>query len=217
MICCVRLMRKEDVVQVTEIDREAFPNELPSPNYYRELKNLLAHYVVAFDKEKMIEEPKAKAIPSKGLAGLAFRLKRFLSGNFGDAHPASGKQYILGFAGLWIMAEEAHITNIAMRESYRRQGIGELLLISLIELAKEFNARLVTLEVRASNTVAQNLYAKYGFVQVGIRQGYYIDNGEDGIIMTLDNVTSTAVQESLRQLKEAHSQKWGIAAYQIEH
>ena len=113
------------------------------------------------------------------------------------------------------MAGEAHITNIAVREQYRRQGIGELLLISLIDLAIELDAHLVTLEVRASNTTAQSLYSKYGFIQVGLRRGYYTDNREDGVLMSLENITSAPIQANLQQLKQAHAQTWGITSHHV--
>ena len=201
----VRPMHKEDVVQVTEIDREAFPTQWPSPNYQHELRNRLAHYVVACDEEKTADKPEVKAFPEKGLARLRqlFSHRRF-SGN--ELPPPSG-HYIIGYAGFWVMADEAHITSIAMREAYRRQGIGESLLISIIERATELKAHIVTLEVRASNIAAQNLYAKYGFSQVGVRHGYYIDNREDGILMSTENITSAAFQAHLQQLKQAHSRK----------
>jgi ribosomal-protein-alanine N-acetyltransferase len=67
----------------------------------------------------------------------------------------------------------------------------------------------MTLEVRASNTTAQNLYRKYGFNHVGVRTGYYIDDKEDAIIMTTENISSAAFQAHLNQLKQAHTSKWG--------
>ena len=217
MACYVRLIRREDIAQVTEIDREAFPTQWSAANYHHELKNPLAHYVVAGDEGEKIEESEVKAIPQKSFSGLAFRLRQFFSSNrfHGNGLPSSGRQYIFGFAGFWTMADEAHITNIAVRENYRRQGIGELLLISLIDLATELNTRIITLEVRASNTAAQRLYSKYGFIQVGLRRSYYTDNREDGVLMSLENITSASVQANLQQLKQARSQKWGIATYQV--
>ena len=125
-----------------------------------------------------------------------------------------GRQYIVGLAGFWIMAGEAHIVNIAVRESYRRQGIGELLLISLIELAIEKDANLITLEVRASNNTAQRLYYKYGFTLKGIRRGYYSDDREDAVIMTVEEIYSESFKERLNLLKQAHFKKWGIGIYQ---
>ncbi len=215
MACYVRPMRREDISQVTEIDRESFPTLWPPANYQRELQNRLAHYIVACDEDKIVEEPQAP--PEKGLCGLVSRVRRLFNRDrfFGNELPPIARQYIFGFAGFWIMADEAHITNIAMREKHRLQGIGELLLISTIDLAIELNARIITLEVRASNTAAQGLYGKYGFTQVGVRRGYYTDNREDGILMSTENITSASFQAHLNQLKQAHSGKWGIVLQQI--
>lgn len=203
----VRPMYKEDLIQVTEIDREAFPTQWPPPNYRQELQNKLAHYIVVSDNTKTFEEPEAK--PKNGLSWLASSIKRWLNLNRSldnDSSPVK-KQYIIGFAGIWVLADEAHITNIAVRQLYQRQGIGELLLISTIDLAKEMKASIITLEVRASNLVAQNLYKKYGFAQVGIRRGYYLDNREDGVLMSTENITSTSFQSRLQQLRESVARK----------
>jgi len=183
--CYVRLMRKEDVAQVAKLDREVFPTQWPPTDYHHELQNRLAHYIVACEARETVE-----------------------------THQPSN-EYIVGFAGIWIMVDEAHIINIAVQEDHRRQGIGELLLISIIDLATELNASIVTLEVRTSNTAAQSLYRKYGFSQVGIRKGYYTDNREDAIIMSTEKITSTPFQTQLNHLKHAHSGKWGIPLYQI--
>ncbi len=209
--CSVRLMRKEDIAQVTEIDRESFPTLWSPVNYQHELQNRLAHYIVAYDEEETVGEPEEKAAAEKHCSGLLSKVRRLFSHNrfFAPGVPPSGKQYIVGFAGFWIMAGEAHITNIAVRERYRRQGIGELLLISIIDLAIELNAQFITLEVRASNTAAHSLYYKYGFTQVGLRRGYYTDNKEDGTLMSAENITSASFQAHLQQLKQAHSRKWG--------
>ncbi len=97
----VRLMRTEDVAQVTEIDREAFPSQWPSPNYQRELQNGLAHYIVVYDEEKTVEQPEVKAPSEEGQTGLTSRWRRLFSRNrlFNNkASPSSG-HYIIGFAG----------------------------------------------------------------------------------------------------------------------
>jgi len=217
LACCVRLMRKEDIPQVTEIDHEAFPTLWPPANYRHELENRLARYIVACDEEERVEEPEMEATPQKGFSGLVSKLGQLLNHDrfFANEPSSSGRQYIFGFAGFWIMAGEAHITNIAVREKHRRYGIGELLLISLIDLATELDARLITLEVRASNTAAQSLYSKYGFSRVGLRRGYYTDNREDGVLMSVEDITSAQFQANLQQLKQAHLQKWGIANYRV--
>ncbi len=213
----VRLMRLADIAQVIGIDREAFPTMVPPANYRRELENRLAHYIVACDGDKTVEEAEVKAIPERGFSGLVSRVRRLLNHDrfFGSEVPVSGREYVVGFAGFWFMADEAHLINVAVREEYRRRGVGELLLISAIDLATELNARLITLEVRASNTAALSLYYKYGFTQVGLRHGYYTDNGEDGMLMTVENITSDSFQVRFQQLKQAHSRKWGLALYQI--
>jgi ribosomal-protein-alanine N-acetyltransferase len=129
--------------------------------------------------------------------------------------PSSLQHCVIGFSGFWVLAEEAHISSIAVRETHRRTGIGDLLLISLFSMAVELKARIVTLEVRASNITAQNLYTKYGFMHVGVRRGYYNDNKEDGLIMTTENITSSAFQSKLQQLKQALSEKLDIDRYYI--
>ena len=210
-------MCKEDITQVTEIDREAFPTLWPPANYEHELQNRLAHYIVACDEGETIEEPRVEASLEKGISGLASKVKRLFNHDrfFSNEPPSSDRQYIKGFAGFWIMADEAHLTNIAVRELYRRQGVGELLLISVISLATELNARIITLEVRASNAAALGLYYKYGFAQTGLHRDYYTDNKEDAVLMSTENITSAPFQAHLQQLKQAHSRRWGIALYQV--
>jgi ribosomal-protein-alanine N-acetyltransferase len=90
---------------------------------------------------------------------------------------------IVGFVGVWIIAGEGNITNIAVHPEYRRSGIGYNLLSKLITLCADLNCNDITLEVRVSNMAAQNLYSKLGFVNEGIRKKYYIDNNEDAVIM----------------------------------
>ena len=89
----------------------------------------------------------------------------------------------IGYGGVWIVVDEAHITNIAVRPEYRGKKIGETLLKQLQNLAREKGAKTMTLEVRVSNHVAQNLYRKLGFKNGGIRKGYYTDNFEDALVM----------------------------------
>lgn len=204
---CIRPMARQDIPQVTEIDREAFPTQAPPANYRHELDNRLAHYLVASTDDYNGSDPRPG---SSGLSGLTQKLKRAFipNGETPTPEPAP-RQYLLGFAGFWIMADEAHITSIAVREKYRGYGIGELLLVSLIDLAASLHAGDVTLEVRLTNAGAQALYRKYGFAKVGVRPGYYTDNAEDAIIMTLDDLPSPEVRENLARLKEAHARKWG--------
>lgn len=93
------------------------------------------------------------------------------------------KGELLGYGGMWIIMDEAHITNIAVRSDYRGKGLGHLLLEQLQRTAVFFGAARMTLEVRVSNETAQHLYRKYGFQPAGIRPRYYSDNDEDALIM----------------------------------
>lgn len=95
---------------------------------------------------------------------------------------------IVGYFGMWVILQEAHITNIAVHPDFRRQGIGEELLRFAFEKAKELGANKMTLEVRVTNIPARNLYKKMGFVERGIRKGYYTDTNEDAIVMWKDNL-----------------------------
>ena len=90
---------------------------------------------------------------------------------------------IIGYAGMWTILDEAHITNIAVMEQYRGRKLGERLLRELVVLAIASGMKRMTLEVRTSNYHAQRLYEKFGFRAEGLRRGYYSDNGEDAIIM----------------------------------
>lgn len=215
MSCHVRPMGKVDISQVSEIDREAFPNLWPPANYQRELENRLAHYLVVCDDSKTVDEPVPKVVVRKGLSGLAFKVRRLFNYRrfFGDGLTELSGEYIVGFAGFWLMADEAHLTNIAVRKSCRRQGIGELLLISVVDLAAELKATNITLEVRASNTAAQILYRKYGFVEVGLRRNYYVSDREDGVLMSTEDIHSESFQANFRQLKQAYTREYGIALH----
>jgi [ribosomal protein S18]-alanine N-acetyltransferase len=107
---------------------------------------------------------------------------------------------LLGYGGSWFVVDEAHITTLAVRAEWRGRGLGELLLVSLIERAIRRRAELVTLEVRASNLLAQNLYQKYGFRKVGRRKGYYTDDHEDAHIMTIEPLMDPAYQQQFEGL-----------------
>ena len=90
---------------------------------------------------------------------------------------------IVGYVGVWFVVDEGHITNVAVHSNYRGKKIGDKLVKEMVELCKQSNIVAMTLEVRVSNIVAQNLYKKYGFKMGGIRKEYYSDNKEDAIIM----------------------------------
>ncbi|MBI4332677.1 MAG: ribosomal protein S18-alanine N-acetyltransferase [Chloroflexi bacterium] len=212
---CIRPMRAEDIPQVMEIEREAFPDQWPPPSYRGELKNQLARYFVLIETDMAPEERAAPSPASRGNnrphSGIGDLFSRALS-LFSPKSPETtgepgGKPRIVGAAGFWLMVDEAHVTTIAIRGTHRRKGLGELLLVHAIDLAIELNAQVVTLEVRVTNTVAQDLYHKYGFNKVGVRKGYYTDNGEDAFIMTTDRTSSGVFKTRFQALKQALSVK----------
>ncbi len=108
---------------------------------------------------------------------------------------------VVGFAGMWLMVDEAHITTFAVRRDWRRQRIGERLLLALLDLARARGAHEATLEVRPSNTPAMRLYDKYGFRTVGVRPRYYSDNNEDALIMTTEPLESRPMRTRIARLR----------------
>lgn len=90
---------------------------------------------------------------------------------------------LVGYCGMWVVIDEAHITNVAVLPEYRGKKLGEALMRRMMEMAKQLGAATMTLEVRVSNEVAQSLYRKLGFLNGGIRKRYYPDNQEDALVM----------------------------------
>jgi [ribosomal protein S18]-alanine N-acetyltransferase len=110
---------------------------------------------------------------------------------------------VVGFAGVWLMVDESHVTTFGVHPRARRQGVARSLLLRLLELSLELGAARSTLEVRVSNTAAQALYRSFGFEVAGRRPAYYSDDGEDALVMTtppLTGPTMTAVIERQRRL-----------------
>jgi ribosomal-protein-alanine N-acetyltransferase len=110
---------------------------------------------------------------------------------------------IVAYGGMWLMVDEAHITTFAVHPGWRRQRIGERLLLAFMDLARDRHAREATLEVRLSNLAARRLYEKYGFRPVGLRPRYYSDNNEDALIMTTDPLDDRALRERHETLRAA--------------
>lgn len=212
----IRPMRKEDIPQVSRIDREAFPTMLPPPNFERELRNQMTHFYVVCDEDTNIDQVDV-LVAEKKTSGLMNMLKRWFNPDRlieGDPSQSEyNNDYICGYVGFWVMADEAHITTIAVREELHRKGIGELLLFTVFNRARELYANIVTLEVRVSNIGAQNLYLKYGFKQVGQRKAYYTDNREDAYIMTTGDLTSPGYQSQIKELRQLHKSRWGGARF----
>ena len=199
-------MTMPDVPRVIEIERLAYPSTWPPSAYRKELQeNRWAHYIVVRDK-KIAEEQ--LSVPEQETD----RHRRFfpltlLPGRPSTTTSTPNLASIIGFAGLWLMVDEAHITTIAMHPDYRRRGLGEFMLVSLIDIAYSIGAKWVTLEVRVSNYTAQNLYRKYGFREAGLRHRYYSDNQEDALIMWTDEINTPSYKQKFQELKSALMRK----------
>jgi ribosomal-protein-alanine N-acetyltransferase len=109
-----------------------------------------------------------------------------LSNHFSYYLVATYEDRVIGYCGVWIIIDEAHITNVAVHPNFRGQKVGESLLTQMMALSLSYGATKMTLEVRVSNIHAQKLYEKLGFVKKGLRKGYYTDNHEDAIVMWVD-------------------------------
>ena len=213
----VRPMEERDLAQVAEVEKDAFPTLFPNTSFRRELRSGRSRYLtLARVRDGGRDHPDLPPLPDEmpgSRNGPA--LGRLLNGArqmmWRRRNPSwqPGDDFIAGFVGVWHVVDEAHIVSIGVRSEYRGIGLGELLLISAIEQAAELKARLVTLEVRVSNFVAQNLYKKYGFTERGRRKGYYTDNREDAFIMTVDHIGSPDYRRTLAKLAAAHEERWG--------
>jgi [ribosomal protein S18]-alanine N-acetyltransferase len=110
---------------------------------------------------------------------------------------------IVGYGGMWLMVDEAHITTFAIDPAWRRQHIGERLLLEFVDVAIARFAREMTLEVRLSNLPARRLYEKFGFRPVGVRPRYYSDDGEDALIMTTLPLADASMVDRIARLRAA--------------
>ena len=209
----LRRLQTGDIDQVIEIEREAFSPLWVTTPFKRELNNRYACYLVACEAAEE-EEPPTDADP-EGSRSLWSRVltsaQRLVPGSQVDS---ASPTHIAGYVSVWYQGDEAHITEIAVRESLRGNGIGELLLIGSLREAVEYGSEVMTLEVRVSNFIAQRLYEKYGFKNVGARKAYYSDNREDAVIMTTSPIKSEEYQSMFRDLQETYLTKWGEIRFQ---
>ncbi len=190
--CLFRPMSEADIRQVYAIDHECFPAESmfrPYSSYGREMHNSMAHYIVT-------------CVPShkRTLQLRRSRVRRLLAeGPLHASRSAMPEELLVGFAGFWVLLDEAHIIAIAVREPLRRQGIGAGLLLSVIDMATKLQTKIITLEVRESNRSAQQMYLKYGFHVVGKRPRYYSDNQEDAVLMSIQDLHDPEFREVFMQ------------------
>ena len=212
----LRRLQTGDIDQVIEIEREAFSPLWITTPFKRELNNQYACYLVACEPEEL-EEEDSTGTDSKENRSLWSRVvtgaQRLVPGKDEENNLQTP---IAGYVSVWYQGEEAHITEIAVRETRRGNGIGELLLIGSLREAVKYGSKVMTLEARVSNFIAQRLYEKYGFKNVGTRKAYYSDNREDAVIMTTNPISSEEYQAMFRELQESFLTRWGEINFDSE-
>jgi ribosomal-protein-alanine N-acetyltransferase len=119
------------------------------------------------------------------------------------------RRLIVGVVGIWLMVDQAHVVTIAVREAFRRQGAGGLLLLVAMAVGFAESMESVTLEYRRDNEPARALYEKFGFLAVGVRPHYYTDTNEDAVIMTTPPLKSRSYREKYERLRREHLARWG--------
>jgi len=217
----VEPMRVEHIPAVSAIERLSFPQPWPQNAYRREIQeNRMAHYIVVRQLERPPEprsSSRAEQRSSQSSNALLGRLGRLLRPPDPPPSPELEEELrsIVGYAGIWVMTDEAHVTTIASHPELRGRGVGELLLVALIHRGMEIGARWMTLEVRASNAVAQNLYRKYTFKEMGVRRRYYSDNGEDALVMWTDALDSETFGDTLERNERKLSERIGSVQVRV--
>lgn len=192
-------MTEDDIPAVQSIEAQSFTTPWSASTYRREIRNTQScRYIVA--RASSTPPP-----PAPRLTGPQTRRPGILGQLIGAIFPqpaaAPADTPLVGYGGLWLTVDDAHITTIAVDPAQRGRGVGELLLNALVDHAYELGARQITLEVRVSNTSAQRLYLKYGFQPAGTRTRYYTDNGEDALIMWTDPIDAPEYKARLSELR----------------
>lgn len=204
----IEAMTQTDVPEVSRIERRCFSNPWPISAYRRELRNAAQNYYVVLQARPLQGEHGEGS--TEGAATNERASHRPLwsllhLGRRGASMPST--PHLAGFAGMWNVYYEAHVTTIGVDPAYRGRGFGEVLLMALFCEAIRRGSTWVTLEVRVSNDVAQRLYLKYGMTVQMTRRRYYSDNGEDAYVMWSRSLRDPAYLEQINDLHEALQRK----------
>ena len=176
-------MTLADIPQVIAVEHASYSLTWPAKAYDYELqKNDLAHYFVLHFLNQPPNQPSIQP----------------------TTQPATT---VIGLAGFWLMADEIHISTIAVQPNWRGLGLGEWLLVRLLVEGQALGGVIATLEVRPSNQAALALYRKYDFQEAGRRSHYYSDNGEDALILTTPRLTLPDYQAMFQQRQTALNQR----------
>jgi ribosomal-protein-alanine N-acetyltransferase len=236
-------MTHDDIAQVAAIERVCFTMPWPVSAYKRELKTpetnryIVVRYLTPQQAQEVgLPEPTPADLtnlthhelngngtdpalfPRTSQAGGLSRLTSLLpwrkNGHTDGEGDEAHRQFpVVGYAGLWLMVDEGHVTTIGVHPDHRGKGAGELLFLGLVDIAAEMKAARVTLEVRVSNLPAQALYRKYGLEIAGVRKRYYSDNGEDAYIMWSEPVGSPHFEQRMQRLREELAERLRASFY----
>lgn len=180
-------MALADIPEVIAVEQASYSLTWPAKAYDYELqKNDLAHYFVLRFQNQSADRPTDR--PTNQLTN----------------HPSTT---VIGLGGFWLIADEIHISTIAVQPIWRGLGLGEWLLIRLLVEGQALGGAIATLEVRPSNQAALALYRKYDFQEAGCRPRYYSDNGEDALILTTPRLTLPDYQAMFQQRQAALNQR----------
>lgn len=206
-------MVQDDVEEVGGVERLCFTNPWPLSAYRRELRNPQQNfYIVLRDDPSADEsageaehdgEPRSPNGTLRSARSISRRPRRFAFRDLVRRGESRPHPPIIGFAGMWTLHDEAHVTTIGVIPTFQGRGLGEVLFISLIDEVIRRQVMWMTLEVRVSNLSAQGLYRKYGFTIQGRRPRYYSDNNEDAFIMWSGSLKD---QEYLAQIGQRRRQ-----------
>ena len=175
MTLTLRYMQTDDIKQVTAIDNLSFDPPWPTNSYRFEINQSTVSHMVVLEQSQSLQTYTNSSQSS--------RITRFLDTVLGRNGATQSNMTIVGYGGLWKVADEAHISTIAVHPDFRGHHYGEILLAGMYGKALLLDADYMVLEVRMSNRVAQNLYRKYGFTEYDIKKNYYRSNKEDAYDM----------------------------------
>lgn len=173
MTLILRFMQEADIKQVSAIDRLSFDPAWPPNSYKFEINQSTISYMA------VLEEETSQAGEAQSENGI----RRWINNLWGRDEIATSTKSIIGYSGMWKIAEEAHISTIAIHPDSRGRNGGEILLAGMYRKALALDAEYIVLEVRVSNIVAQNLYRKYGFTVEAVKRNYYRSDNEDAYDM----------------------------------
>ena len=192
-------MTLEDIDEVSSVERQAFTHAWPLAAYRRELRNPKQNYYIVLRDDPDAEQ--SGDIPVQIGPGTPRRQGRFAFWPLGRRDSKQEIPPIVGFAGMWHVLDEAHVTTIGVLPELQGRGLGELLFLNLIDEAIRREATWLTLEVRVSNYGAQQLYSKYGFSIQGKKPRYYTDNNEDAYIMWSESFRNPDYLKHIEKLR----------------